>query len=347
MDRRSVDTDIVVVGAGPAGSSAAIACALRGLRVVLIERDDRTGDRPGETLHPGIEPLLAQLGFDASLPLAVGARHGGLWIEWGGPRRFEPFGGAANDPWRGFQVRRNMFERLLIDRARSVGVEVLSAAASAVLVSGARACGVSTAAGPLRAQFVIDASGRARWLARKLALGSSIHSPRLVARYGYANGSCPERDAAPLLRGDASGWTWTARVWPGTYQWTRLSFDDRSLPAGWVPEELRGLATRGLARGADVTWRLAEMPAGPGWFVVGDAAATLDPTSSHGVLKAVMSGIMAGHLAAAILAGRAPGEGAARAYRGWLARWFAIDATRLSQFYRHLGAPGFAPHDEA
>ncbi len=82
--------------------------------------------------------------------------------------------------------------------------------------------------------------------------------------------------------------------------------------------------------------------AGPGWFMAGDAAATLDPTSSHGVLKAIMSGTAAGHLIAAVLDGRAPAEATAGAYREWLAGWFSADAARLTQFYRSLGAAAFA-----
>ena len=39
MVARPLDADVLVVGGGPAGSSAAIACAKRGLRVVLVERD--------------------------------------------------------------------------------------------------------------------------------------------------------------------------------------------------------------------------------------------------------------------------------------------------------------------
>ena len=75
--------------------------------------------------------------------------------------------------------------------------------------------------------------------------------------------------------------------------------------------------------------------------MVGDAAATLDPTSSHGVLKAIMSGITAGHLIAAVLYGKAPAEEAASAYHGWLAEWFDADTLRLATFYRDLGAAGF------
>ena len=87
---------------------------------------------------------------------------------------------------------------------------------------------------------------------------------------------------------------------------------------------------------------MAARAAGPGWFMVGDAAAALDPTSSHGVLKAIISGMTAGHLMAAVLDGKAPPEATAAAYHEWLAGWFSEDAAKLTQFYRRLSAAGFA-----
>jgi hypothetical protein len=142
------------------------------------------------------------------------------------------------------------------------------------------------------------------------------------------------------LVGDGSGWTWTARVGPGLYNWTRVAFGGPS-DATWWPDEFRGLSPRGRSRGADVTWRLAEPSAGSGWFLIGDAAATLDPTSSHGVQRAIMSGMMAAHLAAPVVRGQISAAEAATAYHGWLAGWFEADAARLSGFYRDLGVPGF------
>jgi flavin-dependent dehydrogenase len=342
MGSEQFDTDLVVVGAGPAGSAAAIAGAQRGLRVVLCERDRFIGERPGETLHPGIEPVLAQLGVAERLAPVVGARHLGVWIEWSGSRRFEAYGEDESGPWRGFQVRRSAFARLLIGRAKELGVEVRQPlAVKDVLFRAGRVCGVLTEAGPIAARMVVDASGIVRWLGRKLGLDSTPHSPRLFARYGYCVGSHPERDNAPALVGDASGWTWTAKVWPNTYQWTRLTFDGQEPSNGWVPSELKHLKQRGRVRGADVTWRLAARGAGSGWYSVGDAAATLDPTSSHGVLKAVVSGITAGHLIAASLQEKAPAEEAASAYHGWLSRSFAADAARLTSFYSDLDVTGF------
>jgi flavin-dependent dehydrogenase len=338
MGAGHIDADVVVVGGGPAGAATAIACATRRKRVVLIERDLFARERPGETLHPGVEPLLTQLGIAERLPGVVGARHDGIWIEWGGPPRFAPFGSDACGPWRGFQVWRAHFDALLLTRARELSVDVRQpATANGFLSSGE----VTTDFGSVSSRMLVDASGRSRWLGRLLGISSPAQSPRLHARYGYADGTCPSRDAAPALVGNANGWTWTARVRPGTYQWTRVCLGGPP-EGGWVPQELRGLLATAPPRGADVTWRMASETARSGWFMVGDSAATLDPTSSHGVLKALMSGMMAGHLIAAVLDGRAPPEEAARAYHAWIAGWFRTDAVRLAAFYRDLGIAGFA-----
>ncbi|GLS17825.1 hypothetical protein GCM10007874_08400 [Labrys miyagiensis] len=287
-------------------------------------------------MHPGIEPLLHQLGVADRLAGVTGARHPGIWIEWGGPRRFEAFGGDAGGPWHGSQFWRADFDALLLTRAGETGVEVHQpCAAAGVLMSEGIVEGIETAAGPISARMVVDASGAARWLGRALDVSSPPRSPRLIARYGYGEGSCPAYDDAPSLVGDASGWTWTARVRPRLYQWTRVSFGGPP-PSDWVPPHLLGLTPRGRSRGADVTWRMAAKAAGPGWFMVGDAAASLDPTSSHGVLKAVMTGMAAGHLIAAVLRGKAPPEDAGDAYHQWLAGWFSTDAAHLVRFYSEL-----------
>jgi flavin-dependent dehydrogenase len=343
MDRRPVDADVVVVGGGPAGAAAAIACATRGLSVILCERERPGRDRPGETLHPGIEPLLRQLGVADRLAQAVGARHAGIWVEWGGPRRFEAFGADTSGPWNGFQVWRADFDALLLARAQEVGVEVRQpcAVTGAILRDGILR-GLDTAAGPIAARMAVDASGATRWLGRALDVASPARSPRLIARYGYMEGSCPAYDDAPSLVGDNSGWTWTALVRSKLYQWTRVSFEG---PPGcdWTPPYLFALTPRARSRGADVTWRMASKAAGPGWFMVGDAAATLDPTSSRGVLKAIMSGMTAGHLIVAVLDGRTPAEATAAAYHEWLAAWYSIDAANLAKFYRKLRDFGDMP----
>jgi flavin-dependent dehydrogenase len=207
------------------------------------------------------------------------------------------------------------------------------------LFEGSRVVGVITTDGPLHAPVVIDAGGGGHWLARKLGMRVQAYSPRLIARYGYAAGERPALDAAPAITADRAGWTWIARVRPHLYHWTRLSLRPEKPPADWLPEEFRGLESQGRTRGADVTWRMVINPAGPGYFLVGDAAAVLDPASSHGVLKAIMSGMMAGHLIAQTLTGTCSEQRAALEYSRWLAGWFHTDVRRLKQLYGSLPHP--------
>jgi len=70
--------------------------------------------------------------------------------------------------------------------------------------------------------------------------------------------------------------------------------------------------------------------------MTGDAAAVLDPASSHGVLRAVMTGMMAAHLVAQVLRGGLGERRAALAYTRWLREWFEHDAGKLKEFYGSL-----------
>ena len=350
---------MTVVGGGPGGTAAAIMCARAGLRVALLERECFPRERPGETLHPGVEPLLEQLGVLTEVLAAGFPRHDGNWITWGGAARFEAFGADGRGPWLGFQAWRADFDAILLERARSLGVRVVQPCrAVRPLREGARVCGVRTDAGDVASAYVIDAAGGRHWLARQLGLRVQTRSPALVARYGYASGECPARDAAPAVVADARGWTWTARVRPGLYQWTRLTLPEdaavgplRAEIAGRPPRanadgrraddppaEFERLTPRGPARGADVTWRVVMRPAGAGYFLVGDAAAVLDPASSHGVLKALMTGIMAAHSIGRI-AGGADESRVADSYRDRVHAWFEHDVAELEKLYVVFRAP--------
>ena len=330
--------DFAIVGGGPAGAACAIHAAQKGWRVLLIERSNGDYEAPGETLHPGIAPLLQQLGIDEDALAAVtGARHAGVWVAWGGERRFQAYSNETGETWHGYQVERKAFDAMLRQRAQALGVTIqLNSSGHMPLLNDGVVCGLSNGEGEIRAQMVIDASGRNRWLCRALQISSSEYSPPLHARYGYAQGNCPTRADAPLMQAQAQAWTWSARVREDVYQWTHLSLDGNKLASDWLPEELRHLKPLGKMRGADVTWRIADETCGPGWFLIGDAAAILDPSSSHGVLKALMSGIMAAHLADPVLRGAAAEEEAGAAYQAWLHGWFKNDVVQLTKFYQEI-----------
>jgi len=73
---------------------------------------------------------------------------------------------------------------------------------------------------------------------------------------------------------------------------------------------------------------------GEGFFLVGDAAGVLDPSSSKGVLHAIMGGMLVGELATAITRKRVREQAAATVYQRWLVDWFDSDLARMSEWYR-------------
>jgi 2-polyprenyl-6-methoxyphenol hydroxylase-like FAD-dependent oxidoreductase len=303
------DPDVLVVGGGPAGCATAIFCRRAGLHVRLIARPDRGRERPGEALLPGTEPLLRQLGVDRPVLDAGFLRHPGHWVQWDCERRFEPYGQDGSGPWLGFQAWRAAFDEILRAGARQAGV-------------------------------IVQESGAAgHWLARRLRLPIVRVSPRLLAWYAYLEGDCPGHDDCPTIAADTEGWTWLARVRQGVYQWVRMPLGGARVERTWCPPEFAELTRTGPARGADVTWRHVPASAGAGYFIAGDAAMVLDPLSSHGVLKALMSGMMAGDLIAKMLRRDLSPPIAARGYRSWQAAWFARDTQALRALYASLPNP--------
>jgi flavin-dependent dehydrogenase len=327
--------DLLILGGGPAGAAAAITARQAGCHVVVLERSMFPRDRPGETLHPGIEPLLRSLGAWEDVERAAYLRHNGVWTAGADEeqRRFEPYGHDDSGEWLGLQAPRRDFDARLLRVAQRLGAEVrFGVTAEGVIERDGRVLGVTTSRGPIRASFTLDAAGGGHRLARRLGITVRNFSPPLVARYGYVTGDFPGREREPEFRAIPGGWTWTARVGHRRYHWTSLSLNEPA-QAFAAPIKYAGLSPEGPPRAENVTWRCADRLAGHGFFLLGDAAVVLDPASSHGVLRALMSGIQAAHLAAAVIAGRAIGPEVAFWYNGWLRDWFHHDRAVLRQRY--------------
>ena len=309
---------------------------------MVVERLSFPRHRPGETLPPGVEPLFRQLGVWEEIESAGFIRHPGQRVTWAGESKFFGFGGTESEPWRGFQAWRPLLDAILLRRAVAVGVEVWQpCAAVSPVVQDGRVLGIVTDRGEVRAQYVFDATGGGGWLARKLGCPVERRSPQLFASYGYIETGQAAEWSSPELLSAATGWMWTAQVLPRVIAWTQLSLGGGQ--DGGMPLRLAGLPdARRLAVGggsADVTWRLASNAAGPGYFLVGDAALVLDPASSHGVLRALMSGMMAAHLSAQVCRDGAEEKSVVAAYASWVRVWFEHDAEKLGGLYRQLPVP--------
>jgi flavin-dependent dehydrogenase len=321
--------DVLIVGGGPAGAAAAITCARAGLDAVILERHAEPADKPGETLHPGVEPLLERLGVADQVRAAGFLRHEGIDISWDAAPRFEAYGGDANGPWQGFQAWRATFDQILLAAAESSGALVWRGIRVHHVRRGDQFVGVQTDRGPMQARWIVDASGGTQWLGRQLRLPIERLSPKLICWYGYVR---RQRGDRPTLRADAGGWTWKAEVRPGIYQWTRVAFDNQA-PGAIEGDEI------GKRRAADVTWRWFPRCADEGYFLVGDAAVVLDPASSHGVLRALMTGMHAAHLMVASRGNEDLRSTAYRQYRTWLAAWVRHDAAAMRRLYARLPCP--------
>ena len=335
----STSFDLIIVGGGPAGSAAAITAVERGLSVLLLERFRAPQDRPGETLHPGAEPLFEQLGVAGAMRTASLHRHDGCHLQTAAGSSYQSFGEDSDGPWRGFQIRRDLLDKVLVQRAQQRGTVVsLGSSVQAVQQDrGGRVAGVTADGVGYEGRWVLDASGCTGWLRRQLQISIERYSPRLFAWYGYVAGPPPSCDGNPRLVVESGGWTWIAPLEPDNCAWVQLSIDPGLLRPQQRPAALRDCAARGPVRGMDVSWRLMEQVAGRGFLVAGDAACVIDPAASHGILKALMSGIMAAHCIAQVESGAVSESAAIAHYQSWLRQAFEGDAQTLLGHYRELG----------
>jgi flavin-dependent dehydrogenase len=322
--------DLLIIGAGPAGCSAAIQACRAGLTVLVIEASERSHPTPGETLHPGVEPIFERLAVREAIIREDFHRHRGVWVEWDMARRFEAYGEDEQGPWRGFQADRQRLNEVLRGAAVGLGAVLKKSIRPESLIADATGVkGVTANGSELRARWTADAMGRQAWLARELRLTSKICSPPLLARFGWRHDVEPKLEGQPWIKSDPCGWTWVAPLGGGRAAHVALvvgGVDDASVRQA----------------GTDVTWCIHPDCVGPGYFLLGDAAAILDPLSSHGVLRAMMTGLLCGHLASAHRKQRLSTADVVDHYKSWLTQQFESDVAALNALYRRHPAKELA-----
>lgn len=332
--------NLIVIGAGPAGSALAISAAKAGISVLIVEKSTFPRHRPGESLHPGVEPILQQLGVWEAVSKAGFIRNPGIRNQWSGEEHFAAFGNRNQEDWQGIQAVRAPFDELLLQEAlRHPTVQLLQEKAIDPIVEQGKVVGINTRQGAIHSEYVLDATGTHQWLAKRLKLSIRKSSPPLRAYYGYAQGICDTVGDSPWLQSTETGWLWLAKLGAERYTWTYLPFSEKPLRKDWMPAVYASLRPEGPMYASDVSWRIATPCAGNGYFLLGDAAFVLDPTSSHGVLKAMMSGIKAAHLITHARDGNVPAPAAARLYHQWVAEWFDKEVLEMRKMYQKMTHP--------
>jgi flavin-dependent dehydrogenase len=327
----SSEFDVIVLGAGPAGSAAAIECANSGLSVSLIDSGRSSRAMLGETLHPGVICLFDMLGISESIRGLTHERPSGFEVRRGCAKLFVPYGFDTSGQWRGYTLWQHTLESTLSERARSVGVTVwTNSPATDVAIAGRRVAGVTVSKCNIHAPFLIDATGARRWLSRRLGFAYHKYSPGLLAFYG-SGPATDDHGENPHWDADTHGWSWIAPVEPAVSSWTCLDLNGREHKSIASGSQMPKFSVACSAR--DVTWRMASRCAGPGFFIVGDAAGLLDPGSSKGVLRALASGIKASWFVSQILNGKKGELEAYQEYSEWFRRFFTLEATELVRRY--------------
>lgn len=343
MDTRrpfGLKRDVVIVGAGPAGSAAGLACAQNGLTATIVEALEFPRERPGETLPPAIEPLLQKLGAASILKEASYRRYQGISVAWNASTVFKKLGHDHRGEWQGFQAIRSNFDQRLLRLAKSKGIEVLQPCrATSLIREKGRTVGVQTDRGPLYSNYVLDASGHRQWGARQLKIEIERHSPPLLAQYGYLESKQSSLGIQPRLEADDLGWTWLTPIADRRYAWARLRYDGTLDSPTFASKAFSTLGETDRRKTSDVTWRSVQCPATSGYFCLGDAACVLDPLSSHGVLRAVMSAIMAVHCIALQRSARKRSKNPYTIYSHWLDQWYQNDLVSLREFYASIRKP--------
>ena len=331
--------DLIVIGGGPAGSTAATLVALQGHRVLLLEKESFPRYQIGESLLPlTIHAICSMLGVVDEI------KDAGFVPKFGGVFRW----GTREEPWHftfgtvrdlekagagyAYQVERSRFDQILLNNARRRGVDVRERHAAIqptfdeARVSGVRFLDSAGHEQIAHAKFVLDASGNASPLHRHA--GRRVYSEffRNVALFCYF-------DNAERLPGDQAGSVLSAAFDEGWIWFIPLSATLTSVGAVIAREHADTLqqdheaAMRGFIDACPIIKRLlsratrvTEGPYGkfrvrqdysytttqfwrPGLVLAGDAACFIDPIFSSGVHLATYSALLAARSINSVLRG--------------------------------------------
>ncbi len=295
--------DVVVVGAGPAGSTVAALLAQRGLRVLVLEKEAFPRFHIGESLLPITIPVLERLGVEPRADTFVFKRGAEFVCEETGIRRRFGFAGALSGcPASSWHVERAAFDTVLRDRALALGAEVRHGETVTGVEIEPDRVRVRTGSGTVTGRFFIDASGQDRLLAQQSRTVEPYRRFGAAAVFTHFEGygDATQQELGPgneiriMLRPE--GWGWIIplpgrRLSIGIVSKGKVSREvlDHGLLAGplvtrWTAGAER-LQTRVIR---NFSYRNTE-PAGPRFAAIGDAACFLDPVFSSGVMLAMRS----------------------------------------------------------
>jgi len=343
--------DVLIVGGGLAGSSAAIQLAERGFRVLLLEKQRYPAHKLcGEFLSVEVQAMFERLGVC-----------GAVWQAGAQPvdhTRLSSAGGAVFEqalPGTALGLSRYALDRLLAGRARAVGATVRDGVA-VQSIAGTLGDGfaVEAAGETLEARLVLGAYGKRSTLDRKLDRSFlEAHSPFVAFKAHFAGLDLP---GVIELHAFAGGYCGLSPVEAGRVNVCWIAHEAVLRAAGGTPEGMIAQVLgqnpmlarhfQSLRRVSDRFVAVSQLSfASKGAFagdvcMIGDTAGMIAPLCGDGMAMALRSAELVAPLAAALLQGRMDAPAFRRRYeQGWR-REFGL-RMRLGQWvHRGYSRPG-------
>jgi flavin-dependent dehydrogenase len=308
--------DVAVIGGGPAGSTAAALLARRGYTVIALEKAHHPRFHIGESLLPMNLPVFERLGVLDKVR-AMGVFKRGADFETNTERGYNTYAfdrAIGTSPPHAYQVWRQDFDKMLFDHARECGAdareghEVVLAEQDGPRDTRLDVCTDDGHSYRIQARYVVDASGRDAFLSARKKLRRKNAEHQSAAIFGHYRGAerrAGEDEGNISIYSFEHGWMWMIPLPGGVMSVGAVCRPDYlKQRKGRTVEFLLDTLKRNAA-----LWRRVEHAelignevrvtgnysydstrmGGPGWVLVGDAFAFLDPVFSSGVYLA-MSG---------------------------------------------------------
>ena len=309
--KKTVQT-VGIIGGGPAGLALASLLALKGIEATIFDEGRRPDLIVGESLVPGVVPVLRRLGLEERVA-AIGLHKPGVSFTMPGKERVNfNFRNVSRCglPEYAYNVPRPAFDRLLDERATELGarqvrarVKIESPGLNRLRLSE-ESLALAPWLGGKQPDLLVDSTGRSRLFARTMDIPATAGPRKDVAHFAHYEDFDENEPRGQVIIGWlAKGWNWRIPL-PGWLSVGVVMNREDAASLGDTPEErlenaigrdpilsAAGAHRRRVTEVATYTnyQLISARGFGPGWAMTGDAFGFVDPMLSPGLWLALHS----------------------------------------------------------